>query len=586
MSPEPAAALRALPSVDQLVRRLADRAELAKVSRGRLTALVRETLDAERQRVLAERAAPADAEALAARVVARVERTGPFSLRPLINATGVVLHTNLGRALLSRQARERLAAVAGAYSNLELDLATKARGSRYGHVEGLLRRLTGAEDALVVNNNAAAVLLALETLDAERRRVLVEGAAPADAEALAARVVARVAHAGLFSLRPLINATGVVLHTNLGRALLSRQARERLEAVASAYSNLELDLATKERGSRYGHVEALLRRLTGAEAALVVNNNAAAVLLALETLAHGKEVVVSRGELIEIGGEFRIPDIMLRSGAVLREVGTTNRTHLRDYAEAIGASTGLLLKVHTSNYRVVGFTADVASRELVALGRERGVPVMEDLGSGSLLDLRPYGFPYEPTVPETVAAGVDLVSFSGDKLLGGPQAGIVVGRREVLARLEKNPWNRALRIDKFTIAGLEATLAAYEAGTALRTVPTLAMLTEPLAAVRGRARSVLRRLGADARARLAARVAEDRAQVGGGALPTVELPTAGLVAGASPGAARRLDALLRGGDPPVVARLVDDRLFLDCRTVLAGQVADLARRLVAAAALL
>src|SRR5438477_12995163 len=247
-----------------------------------------------------------------------------------------------------------------------------------------------------------------------------------------------------------------------------------------------MDLASKERGSRYSHVEALLRRLTGAEDALVVNNNAAAVLLALETLAHGKEVVVSRGELIEIGGEFRIPDIMLRSGAILREVGATNRTHLRDYAEAIGLATALLLKVHTSTYRVIGFTADVSSRELVELGRERRIPVMEDLGSGSLVDLRPWGFPYEPTVPEVVASGVDLVSFSGDKLLGGPQAGIVVGRAELMERLARNPLNRALRIDKFTIAALEATLYAYEAGTALETIPTLRMLTEPLVSVRSR----------------------------------------------------------------------------------------------------
>ena len=425
--------------------------------------------------------------------------------------------------------------------------------------------------------------LVRETLEAERRRVLEERGAPAAAEALAARVVERAQRAGLFSLRPVINATGVVLHTNLGRALVSPLALERLEAVAAAYSNLELDLATKERGSRYSHVDGLLRRLTGAEDALVVNNNAAAVLLALETLAHGREVVVSRGELIEIGGEFRIPDIMLRSGAVLREVGTTNRTHLRDYAEAIGPQTALLLKVHTSNYRVVGFTAEVASRELVELGRARGVPVMEDLGSGSLLDLRPYGFPYEPTVPEAVAAGLDLVSFSGDKLLGGPQAGVVVGRREVVGRLKKNPWNRALRIDKLTIAALEATLYAYEAGVARETIPTLRMLTEPVAEVLRRARRVLRAVPPEPRERLALRIDEDRAQVGGGALPTVELPTAGVVAGASPESARRLDALLRTGDPPVVARLVDDRIFLDCRTVLASQVADLARRLAAAA---
>jgi len=307
------------------------------------------------------------------------------------------------------------------------------------------------------------------------------------------------------------------------------------------------------------------------------------VLLALETLAHGKEVIVSRGELIEIGGEFRIPDIMLRSGAVLREVGATNRTHLRDYADAIGPTTALLLKVHTSNYRVIGFTADVSSRELVELGRERGVAVMEDLGSGSLVDLRPWGFPYEPTVPEVVASGVDLVSFSGDKLLGGPQAGIVVGKRAIVSRLKKNPWNRALRIDKFTIAALEGTLTAYEDGTAREAVPTLRLLTEPLATVVARARRVLRGLGAEAAQRLAARVDEGRAQVGGGALPTVELPTAGVSLGATDAAARALDAALRVGDPPVVGRLVEDRLFLDCRTVLPAQVAGLVKAIVSAA---
>jgi L-seryl-tRNA(Ser) seleniumtransferase len=329
-------------------------------------------------------------------------------------------------------------------------------------------------------------------------------------------------------------------------------------------------------------VEALLRRLTGAEDALVVNNNAAAVLLALETLAHGKEVIVSRGELIEIGGEFRIPDIMLRSGAVLREVGATNRTHLRDYVEAINPSTALLLKVHTSNYRVIGFTAEVSSRELTALGQARGIPVMEDLGSGSLIDLRPWGFPHEPTVPEVVASGVDLVSFSGDKLLGGPQAGIVVGKKAVVGRLKKNPWNRALRIDKFTIAALEATLTAYEAGVARDTVPTLRLLTEPLGSIIARGRRVLRGLGPDVVDRLAARLGEGRSQVGGGALPTVELPTAGLVLGVSDADARALDATLRAGDPAVLGRLVDDRLFLDCRTVLPGQVAGLVKAVVAA----
>ena len=454
---------------------------------------------------------------------------------------------------------------------------------RLPSVDQLVRRLA-AEPVLAGLSRARLTATVRETLEAERRRVVEHGVPPADADTLAARVLATTRQAGASSLRPVINATGVVLHTNLGRALLSDLARDRVAAVAAAYSNLELDLATKERGSRYSHVEGLLRRLTAAEDALVVNNNAAAVLLALETLAHGKEVVVSRGELIEIGGEFRIPDIMLRSGAILREVGATNRTHLRDYAEAIGPNTALLLKVHTSNYRVIGFTADVSSRHLTELGRERGIPVMEDLGSGSLIDLRRWGFPYEPTVPEVVASGVDLVSFSGDKLLGGPQAGIVVGKRAIVARLKKNPWNRALRIDKFTIAALEATLDAYEAGTARDTLPTLRLLTEPLASIQARARRVLRALGGETAARLGAKVDEGRSQVGGGALPTVELPTAGLALGTSDAAARTLDAALRVGDPAVVGRLVDDRLFLDCRTVLPAQVAALAKAVVTAAA--
>jgi L-seryl-tRNA(Ser) seleniumtransferase len=460
--------------------------------------------------------------------------------------------------------------------------ADRATLRRLPSVDQLLRALADRPEVAGLPRPRLTALVR-EALDTERQGVRDHAQPPADAETLAERVLATVRRAGLFSLRPVINATGVVLHTNLGRSLLSPLAMERLAAVGGAYSNLEIDLVSKERGSRYSHVEGVLRRLTGAEDALVVNNNAAAVLLALETLAHGKEVIVSRGELIEIGGEFRIPDIMLRSGAVLREVGATNRTHLRDYAEAIGPNTALLLKVHTSNYRVIGFTAEVSSRELTALGRARGIPVMEDLGSGSLIDLRPWGFPYEPTVPEVVASGVDLVSFSGDKLLGGPQAGIVVGRQPIVDRLKKNPWNRALRIDKFTIAALEATLTAYEAGAAQETVPTLRLLTEPLASVLARARRVLRGLGPGVVERLAARVVEGRSQVGGGALPTVELPTAGLALGVSDAAARALDATLRAGDPPVVGRLVDDRLFLDCRTVLPGQVTGLVKTVAAAA---
>jgi L-seryl-tRNA(Ser) seleniumtransferase len=446
---------------------------------------------------------------------------------------------------------------------------------RLPSVDQLLRALA-ARPELADVPRARLTATVRELLDGERRRVLA-GAPVSDAEALAARVVDDTRKAGVFSLRAVINATGVVLHTNLGRALLSPLAVEKLVAAAAGYSNLELDIATKERGSRYSHVAPLLCRLSGAEDALVVNNNAAAVLLALETLASGKEVIVSRGELIEIGGEFRIPDIMRRSGARLVEVGATNRTHLRDYADAIGPDTALLLKVHSSNYRVVGFTAAVSSRELVELGRARGVAVMEDLGSGSLIDLRPHGFPYEPTVPEVVAAGVDVVTFSGDKLLGGPQAGIIVGQGALVGRLKKNPLNRALRIDKLTLAALEATLYAYEAGDPLTTVPTLRMLTEPLASVRARARRLLRLVPAAARARLGAGIVADEAQVGGGALPTVVLPTAAVAVGTAELPARKLDDALRAGDPAIIGRIADDRLLLDCRTVLASEVGALAR---------
>jgi L-seryl-tRNA(Ser) seleniumtransferase len=453
---------------------------------------------------------------------------------------------------------------------------------RLPSVDQLVRRLADRPDLAGISR-ARLTATVREAVDGARRRARAgDGGDEDPAERVAAQVVETLTRAGVFSLRAVVNATGVVLHTNLGRAPVSDLAMARLAAVGPAYSNLELDLATKERGSRYSHVEALLRRLTGAEDALVVNNNAAAVLLAIETLAHGKEVVVSRGELIEIGGEFRIPDIMLRGGARLREVGTTNRTHLRDYAEAIGPDVALLLKVHTSNYRVVGFTSAVPSRELAALGRERGIPVMEDLGSGSLVDLRPWGFPHEPTVTEVVESGIDLVSFSGDKLLGGPQAGILVGKRELVGRLKKNPWNRALRIDKFTIAALEATLTAYDDGTALDSIPTLRSLTEPLASIRRRARRLLARLDADSRRRLAAEIVADDSEVGGGALPEVKLPTAALAVGATPAAARALDEALRRGDPPVIGRIARDRLLLDCRTIRPAEIAAVAAALARA----
>ncbi len=453
-------------------------------------------------------------------------------------------------------------------------------------VDDLLRALDGARDF----PRPRVVEAVREVLADCRRRVLAASTAealdalPLSAEALLAEIRGRIEAARGFHLDRVINATGVVLHTNLGRACLASEAIERLTLIGGRYSNLELDLATKERGSRYVHVEPLLVRLTGAEASLVVNNNAAAVLLALESLARGREVVVSRGELIEIGGAFRIPEILARSGARLREVGTTNRTHLRDYAEAIGPETALLLKVHPSNYRVLGFTAGPTTRELVELGRERGLPVMEDLGSGSLLDLRAFGLPHEPTVQETVAAGVDLVSFSGDKLLGGPQAGLLVGRRELIERLRRNPLNRAVRIDKLTLAALEATLRVYEEPERARqAIPTLRMLSEPEASVRRRARRLLRRIPAKARAALGLALVRDRSQAGGGSLPLVELPTAALALGTEAHPAHVLDARLRAQRPAVIGRIAANRLLLDCRTVADDELdllADALRRLL------
>ncbi len=298
------------------------------------------------------------------------------------------------------------------------------------------------------------------------------------------------------NLRRVINGTGVVIHTNLGRSLLSASATQALTQAGSHYTNLEYNLETGKRGSRYSLVEEIICELTGAEAALVVNNNAAAVLLVLESLAKDKEVVVSRGQLVEIGGSFRIPDVMKKSGARLVEVGATNRTHLRDYEEAITEETALLLKVHTSNFRMVGFTSEVSAEEMVALAGKNGLAVVEDLGSGCLIDLSAFGLQKEPTVQEVINAGVDIVTFSGDKLLGGPQAGIIAGRRAVIEKIKKNPLNRALRIDKFTLASLEDILRNYyDTGLALKNIPTLAMLTQAPEEIKRKGRRLLRRLG-------------------------------------------------------------------------------------------
>jgi L-seryl-tRNA(Ser) seleniumtransferase len=383
-------------------------------------------------------------------------------------------------------------------------------------------------------------------------------------------------------LRRAINATGVVIHTNLGRSPLSERALQNLVEVARGYSNLEYDRARGQRGDRSAHVEEILLRLSGAEGGLVVNNNAAAVLLALNTLAAGREVICSRGELVEIGGAFRIPDVMARSGALLREVGTTNRTHVRDYEEAIGSNTGLLLKVHTSNYRVVGFTAEVTVEELVQLGKQYDLPVMNDLGSGCFLDLSAYGLAKEPTAQEAIQAGADVVTFSGDKLLGGPQAGIILGKRELIERIKANPLHRALRIDKLTLAALEATLIAYlSEGGAIKEIPTLRMLTTPLEELRKQARR-LQRLIKQETDKAAVEMTREQSQVGGGALPLQAVPTWALAVKPLKGTAQALEAALRHVDPPIVARIIDDRLILDMRTIQEGELRTIASSMAVA----
>ncbi len=373
------------------------------------------------------------------------------------------------------------------------------------------------------------------------------------------------------SLRPLINATGVVVHTNLGRSLLPQEALEAIEAVALRYSNLEFDLRTGKRGSRYSHVEEILCELTGAEAALVVNNNAAAVLLTLNTLAFGREVIVSRGELVEIGGSFRIPDVMARSGAILKEVGATNRTHLKDYEEAINENTALLMKVHKSNFAIVGFTKEVSGAELVLLGKKYGLPVIEDLGSGCFVDFSRFGLIKEPTVQEVLASGVSVVTFSGDKLLGGPQAGLILGQKELVDPIKKNPMNRAVRIDKLTLAALEAVLRLYrDEEEALRKIPTLHLITMSPEEIRRKARALKRRL--QKIKGLSVKIQETISRVGGGALPLASPKSYAVVVESERFSAAALERRLRAHDPPVIGRIEEERLLLDLRTVLPDEI--------------
>ncbi|HEY5896056.1 MAG TPA: L-seryl-tRNA(Sec) selenium transferase [Burkholderiales bacterium] len=423
-------------------------------------------------------------------------------------------------------------------------------------VDRLLRCEAAAP--LIARHGRSAVTDAIRDLLAELRAA---GQGTGDETALLAKVSTRLDAAAQPTLRPVFNLTGTVLHTNLGRALLPAEAIAAMTEVARAPSNLEYDLEQGRRGERDDHVEKLLCRLAGAEAATVVNNNAAALLLVLNTLAQRKEVPTSRGELIEIGGSFRLPDIVARSGCRLREVGTTNRTHLRDFTEAIGAKTGAVLKAHTSNYAIEGFTASVPERELAALCQERGVPLVVDLGSGALVDLRRFGLPHEPTPAETIANGADVVTFSGDKLLGGPQAGIIVGRAALIDRIRRNPLKRALRIDKMTLAALAALLRLYaDPERVVERVPTLRLLARPVDEIRAQAERLKPSL--QERLRETVEVVACESQVGSGAAPAQRIASAGLAI--RPGSAR-LAARLRALPVPVIGRIQEGALILDLR---------------------
>ena len=383
-------------------------------------------------------------------------------------------------------------------------------------------------------------------------------------DVLCSRIAAMARKADAPSLRRVINGTGIILHTNLGRACLSEKAAQAAASVAGSYSTLEFNLATGGRGLRYTHVEDLLCRLTGAESALVVNNNAAAVLLTLSALTAGGQVVVSRGELVEIGGSFRVPDIMEACGAQLKEVGTTNKTHLRDYEKAICAETKALMKVHTSNYRIVGFSETPALADLVELGHNRDMLVIEDLGSGCLLDLNQFGIHGEPTVQDSLRAGVDVVSISGDKLLGGPQAGIILGKKQYVDILKKHPLTRAMRVDKMTLAALEATLRSYEAEKATTEIPTIAMLAVSQEELKHRAEVLCAGL---VQAGCNAEVAATEGQVGGGSVPTQMLKSFAVALTSKNGSVDTLEEKLRLGEPAIIGRINHDRYLLDVRTL-------------------
>lgn len=381
------------------------------------------------------------------------------------------------------------------------------------------------------------------------------------------------------SLRKVINGTGVVVHTNLGRSLLSEDALDHIYEISTNYSNLEFNLETNGRGIRYDHVEEIIKRITGAEAALVVNNNAAAVIITLKAMCEGKEVITSRGELVEIGGSFRIPEVMEQSGVKLVDIGATNRTHIGDYKNAINDDTRALLKVHTSNYQIVGFTSSVDLEELVKLSKETDIPVIEDLGSGVLVDLSKYGLGYEPTVQESIKKGVDIVTFSGDKLLGGPQAGIIVGKKKYIDIMKTHPLNRALRIDKTTLAALESTLRHYLDERTIREIPTMNMLTMPLEEIEKKAEKLLNGIkqNIDKDSKLKVEIIDDYSKVGGGSMPVEQIPTKCVNISSETLSMTKLEENLRSYDTPIITRLYKDKIFIDLRTIKEKEIIDIVK---------
>ena len=422
-----------------------------------------------------------------------------------------------------------------------------------------------------------------EVIEARRKEIL-EGADPdLSLEVLAGDIERAIQKHSAYKLRSLINATGVVIHTNLGRSNLSDKAIQNMASLAGSYSNLEYDILKGKRGKRYSHIKDIITELTGAEDAVVVNNNAAAVLICLDTLARGKEVIASRGELVEIGGSFRIPEVMKASGAILREVGTTNKTHLADYKNALCGRTALLLKVHQSNYKVIGFTEEVRIEDLVKLGREFKLPLVADLGSGSLIGLEQFGILGEPTVQEVIQSGADLVTFSGDKLFGGPQSGVIVGRAKLIEKIQKNPMMRAMRVDKMTLAALESTFMQHlDEEKALRDIPTLRMLTESQDVIKKRAQKIRTAVHRTASSIADITVVPDQSRAGGGSLPETDFPTFAVSIKPGTMTVNALEKRLRLGEPPVIARIKGNTLLIDARTISDSEVKLLTTCIIAA----